>query len=390
VKRFIVGLVIAEIIAVIVFLLLPKNIENKLLTPLGLQIFEEKEMKMEVVGFLPTWMIGKTKIYTKEIDQLIFSGIEVSADGKLIWDVQSRKIYSDNYLLQKKAITAVGGKNILSIKLFEDAMLDKFMNDSLARENLVREVKKIVDENEFDGVNIDFEYMSNNQRMLDEDFVDFYRQAKAGGWREVGVDVFANTIIKGPGDKIRRLSETVDWVVVMAYDFKRPGSDFAGSVAPIGSDPGSRNISEITDKIVKVGDISSKFIMAYPLYGYEWETNNGEFQSATRADGYGRTVFLSEGIGMTGLKWDEKNLTPWVAWVEKVKKSKVESRKVWKKTTKVTTYYFVEQWHQAYFENEKSLKAKIDLAKNANVGGVGFWALGYEGKTDLIENLTNY
>lgn len=376
-----------EVLVVIVFLLLPKNIEKKLLTPLGLQIVEKKENKIEVVGFLPTWMIGKSKIYTKEIDQLIFSGIEVTAEGGLIWDVQSKKINSESYLIQKKAITAVGGKNILSIKLFEDVELDKFMLDDVAKRNLVGEIKKLVDENKFDGVNIDFEYMSNNQRMLDDDFVDFYKMAKAGGWGEVGVDVFANTIIKGSLERIKKMAEVVDWVVVMAYDFKRPGSDFVGSVAPIKSEVGSRNISEITEKVAGDEEVTKKIVMAYPLYGYEWQTDSGEYGSSTKTGGYGRTVFYSEGVGWTGLQWDELTMTPWVAWLEKVKKSKVKSQKVGKKIVKTTEYYFVDQWHQAYIENEKSLRAKIDLAKNTKVGGIGFWALGYEGKTNLLENL---
>jgi spore germination protein YaaH len=35
--------------------------------------------------------------------------------------------------------------------------------------------------------------------------------------------------------------------------------------------------------------------------------------------------------------------------------------------------------YQAYFENIESLRAKMELAKQTQVGGVGFWALGYEG-----------
>ena len=43
--------------------------------------------------------------------------------------------------------------------------------------------------------------------------------------------------------------------------------------------------------------------------------------------------------------------------------------------------------HQAYFENEKSLGVKIEAAKQAQLGGVGYWALGYEGKEgNLISN----
>jgi spore germination protein YaaH len=44
----------------------------------------------------------------------------------------------------------------------------------------------------------------------------------------------------------------------------------------------------------------------------------------------------------------------------------------------------VNEWHSAYFENENSLKIKIDEAKKTKVGGVGYWALGYEGKNSNL------
>ena len=92
-------------------------------------------------------------------------------------------------------------------------------------------------------------------------------------------------------------------------------------------------------------------------------------------------------IGITGVNWDELAQSPWAAWQEKAQRSRVVTQKVGKKYKKVTQYFTVEQWHQAYFENEKSLGIKMELAKQAQLGGVGFCALGYEGKTDLIKNL---
>ena len=40
--------------------------------------------------------------------------------------------------------------------------------------------------------------------------------------------------------------------------------------------------------------------------------------------------------------------------------------------------------HQIYFEDERSLKAKLELVKQTGLGGVGFWALGYEGEDEEI------
>jgi spore germination protein YaaH len=385
IRKLLFGFGIAVVMGMAGWYFAPNQVEKDLLNPLGWQRWVEKNShKVEVVGFLPTWMIGKTRVYGKEIDQLIFSGIEVTKGGELVWDVQSKKVRGETYKDLKTEIKKQGGKNVVSIKLFEDDDLEAFIGSSEARRELITQVAELVKSEGFDGVNIDFEYMSNAVRILDDDFVGFMKEARNGGWGEVGVDVFANTIIKGNTEKIGNLIQAVDWVVIMAYDFHRPGSDYAGSVAPMEAEVGARSIKEITDKLLAVGSDLKKVVMAYPLYGYEWVTINDDFGSAQVSGGYGRTVFYSEGVGITGTKWDEKGKSPWATWQEPVRKSKKVRVKVGKKWVTKTEYYVVNEWHSAYFENENSLKIKIDEAKKTKVGGVGYWALGYEGKNSNL------
>jgi spore germination protein YaaH len=341
-----------------------------------------------VVGFLPSWMIGKTKTYGAEIDQLVFSGVGVSKDGSLVWELQSKKLNSDDYISLKNSVAKSGGKNILGIKLFDDKAIDALLASDEAKKRLYSEVADVVTVGNFDGVNIDFEYMSNPIRMLDDDFGEFLDGARTAGWKEISVDAFANTIIKGNKEGLDKLLSKVDLMEIMAYDFHQPGSEIAGAVAPMGAEAGQRSISEITENIVSFGLQKDKIIMAYPLYGYEWETETELLNSATRTAGYGATVQYKDGIGITGVNWDELSQSPWAVWQEKAQRSRIVSKLVKKKYKKVTEYYTVDQWHQAYFENEKSLGIKMEATKQAQLGGVGFWALGYEGKnSDLILNL---
>src|SRR5512145_2373000 len=91
---WIVGILFSVTAIASIIIVLQKKGDLPMITPLGVKLVEKKEEKkeMEMVGFLPTWMVGKTKVYGKELTQLIFLGIEVNANGTLVWDVQSRKI----------------------------------------------------------------------------------------------------------------------------------------------------------------------------------------------------------------------------------------------------------------------------------------------------------
>ena len=391
-KRFWIAagiVVVIELLIIGAFWYLSRGEDFNLVNPLAKKKVTGVIIKRErIVGFLPTWMLGKTKIYTDEITDLVFSGVEVQVDGSLLWDVQSKKIDSDNYLNLKQSISKAGGKNYLSIKLFDDNNLEKLVVDPEARLTLITEVKNIVEAGKFDGVNVDFEYMSNPTRILDEDFGGLFDQMKQSGWKEVSVDVFANTIIKGDKDRLDKLAKRVDQIIVMAYDFHRPGSDYAGFVAPMTAAPGERSINEILQKVVAFGLEREKVVLAFPLYGYEWVTDDDKIGSAQVTGGYGRTVQYQESVGFTGTTFDEVAQSPWITWTETVNKLRVTSYKVGKKTYKRNVPYTVTEIHQAYFENEQSLAVKLEAVKQAQLAGVGFWALGYEGKgSDLIKNL---
>ena len=349
--------------------------DGELLNPLGLANWREKEEdKLEVMGFLPTWMIGKTLVYGEEIDRLVFLGIEVSEDGGLVWELQSNKVNSENYMVIFEEIKRRGNKNILGIKQFDDNKLNVLLADDEARKRAVKEIKDLVEEKGFDGVNVDFEFQGDPLAVLGEEFGLFLDELREAGVGEISVDVFANTVIKGGEENLIKLMGRLDHLVVMAYDFHRPGVDFVGPVAPIGSPPGKRNIVEVVEKMVSAGLDKEKMILAYPLYGYEWKTETSEFGAKVIRGWYqmaswNRVNNLIETADASALvvKWDEESMSPWLSFVEDG------------------------EIRQIYYEDYESLKIKLDLAKQYGVNGVGFWALGYEGKEPVFwKNLDQF
>jgi spore germination protein YaaH len=319
---------------------------------------------MEITGFLPTWMIGKTDIYGQEINRLIFLGIEVGANGSLIWDSQGKKINHNDYLKIRGNISKYGGKNIVGFKLFDDEKLNKLLNDKMAMERLIDEIKAVVVTGAMNGVNIDFEFQNNAYGVYSDNFLIFLKKLKEKEVGEISVDVFANAIIKAKKDDIKKLAEVSDKIIVMAYDFYRPGTRYVGPVAPIKSPIGERNILEIYEKISQIDDLSGdNFIIAYPLYGYEWKTETAEHGSKT----IGKWYQMASMNRISKMKdkeerWGELSMSPWMVFEEEG------------------------EIRQIYYENERSLKIKVDLARQNKIKGVGFWALGYEDKSCLGPN----
>ena len=361
-KFWIIGGLLAILFLIIGWFLLKEEVW---LNPLSdKKNFRQTEGKLVTFGFLPTWMVGKTRDYGEELTHLIFLGIESDSEGNLIWDSQSKKINNESYLKLKKNIRKNGGRNILGVKLFDDKSLEELLKNAESRNNLVRQIKQVVDENGFDGVNIDFEFQNDPMAVLGDNFGMFLEEINKSKLGEISVDVFANTVIKGDGDKLKSFVEKMDYLVVMAYDFNRPGVDYTGAVAPIGSEIGERNIGEVVEKYLSLGLDKKKIILAYPLYGYEWKTTTKDFRAKIKRGWYQmaswkRTKELIKEKDLM-VNWDELSMSPWINFEENGVN------------------------HQIYFENEKSLKAKIDLVKQNQFGGYGFWALGYEGEDNVF------
>lgn len=356
---------------------------SEMISPMGRGRFLNfGKRNMKVVGFMPTWMVGKTTEYEKEIDEMIFLGVEINEDGKLILEAQAKKMNSDNYVELKNKIKKNGGKNILGIKLFKDDKMDALLASEEAKMTAMVEIRKAVKENNFDGVNLDFEYMSDANRVMKDDFLDWVRGLSDYGVGTISIDVFANTIIKGDMGSIEKLHSTVDEIIVMAYDFYRPSSDEAGPVAPIKSPVGKRNITEVVEKILSNDWDKKKFVIAYPLYGYLWEV--GGLEKNSEVVNGGRMVSLNESSKWGETSWDDEAMVPWRGWSTEESRTRTERVLVNGRWRSVVKNYIKTVYYQAYFENLRSLKIKMELAKNAGVGGVAFWALGYEGSGNEV------
>lgn len=341
---------------------------------------KKKEEKLAISGFLPSWGVVGMADYSEKLDELVFLGVGVDRSGGLIWDNQAKMIYDAEFLRAKERMKKV----VVGIKMFDDDDLDAFLADKLAWEKLVVELESLVAKEGLRGVNVDFEYQSDPKRLLADDFFEFLGRLKEAEIGEVGVDVFANTVIKGLDEKLIKLVDSVDSLVIMAYDFHYPGVDYAGAVAPIRAPTGERSIWEVAERLVELSVDRKKIVLAYPFYGYEWKTETQEYGSKIIRGWYAtasykrvkrlieRSGFRITDLRRTGetdgfleenemvLGWDKLAMSPWL---------------VYKKDGEI---------RQIYYEDEESLRIKMDLAKDLGVGGVNFWALGYEGGTDEL------
>ena len=200
----------------------------------------------------------------------------------------------------------------------------------------------------FDGINVDFENVGND----DADRLTTFVRKLADAARENGLAVTIDLPVPTSWNKAydrKALSDAVDYVIVMAYDEHWGTSPRAGSTASL----------PWTQQAVKraLNDVpAEKLLMGVPFYTREWaETKTGRGKVSVRA----RTmamVSVDARLAETGaaLQWQGDKGQNYFQYV-----SDDKTYKIW-------------------VEDERSMALRMSLVKTFKLAGVAFWRKGFE------------
>lgn len=234
---------------------------------------------------------------------------------------------------------------------WDPGLVDNVIRSEDARSAHIEDILTLVEENEFDGILIDYEFLRNRQTEDFSTFVEELGRALHKKGKLLSVAAHAQEP-EGPtrGQDLATLSEDVDIISLMTYDEHWE----TGNPGPVASLVWVRSVLEHTKNL---GVDMSKVFMGVPLYGYDWpEGKDGEgleyAQILERAKKYGANI-----------AFDTKAQSPYFN-------------------------YQSDGTHTVWFENSKSFAAKLDLAQEFKVGGILFWRQGQEDR-GIYEILTN-
>lgn len=337
---------------------------------------KDKNSNMEMVGFLPSWTVAKnSKVYPEYLDQIIYFGIGINKKGDLMFYNEQGKILlewnyflSENFQNIRDQAKLTNTKILISIKNFDNEDIDTLISSPTYSKRAIKNLSRLLTDYNLDGINIDFEYFTNTEfptlKYYNAFMSDLQKELKKQNSKSIlSVDINAAAVYKDNAYDVVKIGDIVDQVIVMGYDYHRQQSLKSGPVAPISAKGGNPSITKTVDSLKGRIDMS-KVILAVPLYGYEWQTYNRNYGSNTVPNtgalaSYKRVKELLVSRDDLSVSFDEDSQSPRIVYIQNglIK--------------------------QIYYEDDVSLKAKLKFIKEKELGGIGLWALGYEG--DYIE-----
>ena len=226
----------------------------------------------------------------------------------------------------------------------------EIMNDYELRKKLINQIIEYIEKYNLDGVNIDFEYMKEEDKdMFSRFIIELTPRIRKIG-KVISVDVTAPD--GSPEWSLcfdrNALGKIVDYIIFMAYDQNGASSPKEGTTA--GFDWVNLNVN----KFLKQEEVSNeKLVLAVPFYTRLWKEKDGKITSS---------VVLMKNIDSIIPENAEKE------WDENLKQYYVQFEKDG-------------AIYKMWIEDEKSIKEKLSLIREKNLQGASFWAKDFENQS---------
>lgn len=219
----------------------------------------------------------------------------------------------------------------------------EIMRDYNLRHRLIENIVSLIMEYDLDGINIDFEYMHDEDKDLFSRFIIELEPRLREIGKVLSVDVTAPDGSEEWSLCFDRnvIGDVADYIVFMAYDQNGDSSSEPGTNA--GYDWVKVNLDKF---LGQEGVEPEKIILGIPFYTRVWEEQNGEIVEIWRVDMKSLDEIIPESAERV---WDDDLKQYYVEFVEDG-----ITNKIW-------------------IEDAESIKSKLSLVNEYNLAGAAYW-----------------
>lgn len=230
---------------------------------------------------------------------------------------------------------------------FSNQLVNTLVENDAVQETLIENLYEVVTAKGYSGVNVDFEYILAEDK---DRYVEFIRKLRARLSPEgylTSVCLAPKTSVDQPGllyegIDYRALGEAADYVLCMTYEWGYTYGP-AMAVSPINK---VREVLEFAVSQIQ----PDKIMMGMSNYGYDWTLPYVRGESKAVTIGNVDAIRIARQYGAE-IQFDEASQAPFF------------------------TYTLDGQEHEVWFEDARSINARLRLVPEYGLKGVGYWQL---------------
>lgn len=231
---------------------------------------------------------------------------------------------------------------------FDSQLASTVFNDPQASERLIQNILNNIRAKDLGGIDFDFEFLFAKDKEAYANFVNRTRERLTPEGYVVAVALAPKTYADQPGllyegHDYALMGKAANLTLLMTYEW---GYIFGPpmAVAPL------NQVRKVLDFGVTQID-PSKILMGIPNYGYDWTLPYVEGESMAEKISNTEAVLRAERVGAV-IQYDEVAQSPHYNYFDN------QGRE-----------------HEVWFENEASIRAKLNLVAEYGLAGVSYWNL---------------
>lgn len=315
---------------------------------------------LKSIGWIPYWdqevATQSFKENADKIDYISLFWYRIDKNGNLgaYKDaVEDKSIIEFAHSKNVKVLALVANLSESGDGTWDHKRVDSVIASKEARKKHINDLINLVEKNNFDGIDIDYEALKTYQK---DDFSLFIKELSKELHKRnkiLGVAIHPKTSENNPAEDngshaqdLRKIGRYADQLYFMTYlehgAFSQPG--------PIGS-------LSWMEEVIKYGTYQipkHKAYLGIGLMGAQWTKNPDGSYTPTNSEMSFLDILSRVNTYNLVPIWDEESKTPYLTFSESKKENII------------------------WFENAESVKLRVDLAKRYGTGGVALWRLGGE------------
>ncbi len=232
----------------------------------------------------------------------------------------SKELVADAHQAGVKVLLSLGGWGW-------DKQFAAITSKPEAEDRYVKSVLAIVEENDYDGIDLDWEYPDTEEEIVGFERMSrrFRKELDAMGQRKGRRLLQTMAAAANPPTlkwlKNELLLDTMDWVNVMTYDYAGEWTNYAGHHSPLfasSKQPGTPRSTELSMKyLVERGMPANRLAVGLPLYGKGFAVSepyaSTKDAKSSRVPGGGNYANIEKLIREQGWRrqWDDETKNSW-------------------------------------------------------------------------------
>ncbi len=333
-----------------------------------------------VYGYLPYWTRTKA-VFPTPLTHVSFFSLGIQQNGQVLnLPKQNQeagyRAYQNGALTDLQSKIGAGQKVELTLTMMDQDAIPVFLRDQSAQDVFIHDVQTILASNQVSGINIDIEYNGLVDEQLQDNLVTLLHRLRVllqsqNPPLSLSIATYSDAGSLQRLTHLQKIAPEVDHIIMMAYDFHRSKSPNAGPNAPLYGKSNGRWAEDIMSDLQQYTQFvpSNKILLGIPFYGYAWSVTDEKNPNSFTLPKTGESVPYANILKLLSRPdvrryWDQDALSPYLQYTIG-------------KTTKIL-----------YYDDPQSLRYKMMLVRQAKLGGIAIWALGYdEGDTKLWQSI---